>query len=102
MIKAVATITGAKVDEPRTVELFIDYESVIAVKRRNEETKKLEQYTIEQLFDAYKAQTHSSYKKFNDPMVDDDLFTAWFSQKYIKDTNIEHVLLSLTFERVDT
>jgi hypothetical protein len=95
MIEAVIKSTGNIVGKPVVNRIIIDNESDIAVRRKDEETGKIEQFTIGELFDSYNRK--SSYRK-NEP--DPSLFESWFNSKYIKGRNLESRIISIQFYRV--
>lgn len=99
MIKATLKTTGLMVDQPRVNYLTIDNEDEIAVKKRDEETDKLIQLTIGQLYDAY---IHPmSYDKTADGVyIEPSLFLSWFNSKYITGKGIQTSILSLEFKRL--
>lgn len=98
MIKVTMLCAGTFVNKPQEYTLLIDNEDDLAVQRINEETEKLEQYTIRQLFDSYIKK--SSYVK-DTTVADSDLFPEWFSKKYIDGTGFQQRIISLSYERVD-
>lgn len=93
MIQAVIKSTGTFIDKPRTTQILIEDESVVAVRRKNEETNQIEQFTIAELFDSF-------YKKsgYNSFGPDSKLFEDWFSQKFLKNKNN---IISIEFNRVN-
>ena len=97
MIYAIIKSTGTFVDKPRVSRIDIPNEDDIAVKRKDEETKKVEQYTIAQLFDAH--QKKSSYITTEIPEVSSDMFHSWFVKKFISGKNIENNLISIEYFR---
>lgn len=96
MIKATMLCTGTFINKPQQYTLFIEDEDALAVQRLNEETNKLEQYTIKELFDSYSKK--SSYTK-DDNIADSDLFPEWFSSKYITGTGFQSRVISIQYER---
>jgi hypothetical protein len=95
MIEAVIKSTGNIVGKPVVNRVIIENESDVAVRRKDEETGKIEQFTIGELFNSYNRK--SSYLK-NEP--DPSLFESWFSGKYIKGRNLESRIISIQFYRV--
>jgi len=95
MIEAVIKSTGNIVGKPVVNRIIIENEGDVAVRRKDEETGKIEQFTIGELFDSYNHK--SSYKK-NEPSP--SLFEDWFSSKYIKGRNLESRIISIQFYRV--
>ena len=89
--------TGTFINKPSQYTLVIEDEDALAVQRLNEETNKLEQYTIKELFDSYSKK--SSYTK-DDVIADSDLFPEWFSSKYITGTGFQSRVTSIKYERV--
>lgn len=98
MIEAIIKSTGALIDRPRISRIVIENESVIAVKRKNEETEKIEQLTIAQLFDSFLKT--SNYLSSVQTEPESKLFEEWFSEKYIKGRSLETSLISLQFRRI--
>lgn len=97
MIEATVKVTGGIINKPQTLKLIVEKEDEIAVRRKDEETNKIEQLTIRQLFDSF--YTKSSYHKSGDA-VDSSLFESWFFQKYIKGKNLENRIISIEYKRV--
>jgi|688.fasta_scaffold979120_2 hypothetical protein len=97
MIEAIIKMTGAMIDKPVFKKIIIEKEDDIAVRRKNEETEKIEQLTIAQLFDSFLKK--SNYIKTGDE-VDYTLFESWFLQKFIKGKNIESRIISIEYKRV--
>jgi hypothetical protein len=95
MIEAVIKSTGNIVGKPVVNRIIIENEGDVAVRRKDEETGKIEQFTIGELFNSYNRK--SSYKK-NEPSP--SLFEDWFSSKYIKGRNLESRIISIQFYRV--
>lgn len=95
MIEAVIKSTGNIVGKPVVNRVILDNESDIAVRRKDEETGKIEQFTIGELFDSYNRK--SSYRKDEPPP---SLFEDWFSSKYIRGRNLESRIISIDFHRV--
>lgn len=93
MIKATIKSTGTFIDKPKISEIVINDESVVAVRRKNEDTNQIEQFTIGELFDSF-------YKKstYNSLLPDSRLFEDWFSQKYLRNNNN---IISIDFSRVN-
>jgi hypothetical protein len=95
MIEAVIKSTGNTVDKPVVNRIIIENESDIAVRRKNDETNKIEQFTIGELFDSYNKK--STYRS-NAP--ESSLFEEWFSVKYIRGRHLESRVISIQFYRV--
>jgi hypothetical protein len=95
MIEAVIKSTGNIVGKPVINRVIIENESDIAVRRKDDETNKIEQFTIGELFDSYNKK--SSYRS---NMPDSSLFEEWFSSKYIRGRNLESRIISVQFYRV--
>ena len=99
MIKVTMMCTGTFINKPQKYTLVIDDEDALAVQRLNEDTNKLEQYTIRELFDAYTKK--SSYLKGDSQTTaNSDLFPEWFSAKYITGTDFQSRVTSIDYERV--
>lgn len=98
MIEALITVTGAMINRPRTVRIVIADETVVAVRRRDEDTDKVIQLTIQDLFDGYLAK--GSYIKADVGEVDPALFQDWFSTKYIVGKNIQNSIIGIQFNRL--
>lgn len=94
MIEAVILSTGSIVGKPVINKVVIQNENDIAVRRKDDETGRIEQFTIGELFDSYNKK--SSYRK-NEP--DPSLFEEWFSSKYIKGKGLESRIISIQFYR---
>lgn len=94
MIQAVVKSTGTFIDKPKINKILLEDESALAVRRKNEETNQIEQFTVGELFDSF-------YKKsgYNDFGPDSRLFEDWFSQKYLKNKNN---IISIEFSRVNS
>jgi hypothetical protein len=97
MIKATVKSTGTLINKPRITTILLEDENAIAVRRKNEETNRIEQFTIGELFDSF-------YKKasYNQNIADQRLFEDWFSQKYISGKNIQNSIISVEFSRVSS
>lgn len=95
MIEAVIKSTGNTINKPVVNRIIIENETDVAVRRKDEETGRVEQFTIGELFDSY--QKKSSYKK---DVPDSSLFEEWFSNKFIKGRNLESRIISIQFHRV--
>lgn len=98
MIEATIKVTSGIVNKPQTLTLIVENEDEIAVRRKDEETNKIEQLTIRQLFDSFFKK--SSYNRSGSEDVDSNLFESWFHQKHIKGKNIENRLISISYKRV--
>jgi hypothetical protein len=92
MIEAVIKSTGNIVGKPVINRIIIENESDIAVRRKDDETGKIEQFTIGELFNSYNKK--SSYRK-SEP--DPSLFEEWFGNKFIKGRNLEGRIISIQF-----
>ena len=99
MIEALITVTGAIIDRPRTVRIILEDEDVVAVRRRDEDTEKVVQLTIRDLFDAYLSKK-GAYIKVDSGEIDSTLFQDWFSTKYIVGKNIQNNIISIQFNRL--
>lgn len=97
MIQATIKSTGTLINKPRITTILLEDENVVAVRRKNEDTNKIEQFTIGELFDSF-------YKKasYNQNIADQRLFEDWFSQKYISGKNIQNNIISIDFVRVNS
>lgn len=98
MIEATIKYTGSFIDKPSTTKIVIEDENVVAVRRKDDETNKIEQLTIEQLFDSFLKK--SNYLKGGQGEVDYTLFESWFSQKYIKNSSLGNRIISIEYKRV--
>ena len=98
MIEATIKYTGSFIDKPSSIKILIRDESVVAVRRKDEETNKIEQLTVEQLFDSFLKK--SNYLKGGQGEVDHTLFESWFSQKHIKNSSLENRIISIEYKRV--
>jgi len=98
MIEATIRVTGGIINKPQRLKLIVENEDEIAVRRKDEETNKIEQLTICQLFDSFFAK--SSYHKNGGDTVDSSLFESWFFQKYIKGKNVENRIISIEYKRL--
>jgi hypothetical protein len=92
MIEAVIKSTGNIVGKPVINRIIIENESDIAVRRKDDETGKIEQFTIGELFNSYNKK--SSYRK-SEP--DPSLFEEWFGNKFIKGRGLESRIISIQF-----
>lgn len=95
MIEAVIKSTGSIIGKPVVNRIIIENESDIAVRRKDDETGRIEQFTVGELFNSYNKK--SSYRK-NEP--DPSLFMEWFSNKFIKGRNLESRIIDIQFYRV--
>lgn len=98
MIEATITITSGIINKPQTLKLIVENEEEIAVRRKDEETNRIEQLTIRQLFDSFFKK--SSYDKSGAEEIDSGLFESWFFQKHLKGKNIENRIISISYKRV--
>jgi hypothetical protein len=101
MIRATVKTVGALVNRPRISFIDVEDESHIAIRRKNEDTNKVEQFTISELFDVYSK--NSSYEQRmgdNENPITTDLWETWFMNKYIRGTGIETRLISISYERI--
>jgi hypothetical protein len=101
MIRATIKTTGALINKPRFSYIDINDENQLAIERKNEETNKLEQFTILELFEYYSK--NSSYEKRmgeRENPVTADLWETWFMNKYIRGRNLESSLISISYERI--
>jgi hypothetical protein len=94
MIEVHIKFAGALIDRPRIAKILIEDESSVAIRRKDEETNKVEQFTIAVLFDTF--QKKASYNSFG---PDSRLFEDWFSEKYIKNTGIESSIIGIEYIR---
>lgn len=94
MILATIKSAGTFIDKPKIAYITLQDETALAVRRKNDETNQIEQFTIGELFDSF-------YKKsgYNDFGPDSRLFEDWFSQKYLKNKNN---IISIDFVRVNS
>lgn len=101
MIRATIKSTGTLINKPRISYIDILEENKLAIERKNEDTNKLEQFTILELFEFYSK--NSSYEKRmgdrENPMTT-DLWETWFMNKYIRGRNIENGIISISYERI--
>lgn len=98
MIEAIIKSSGVLINTPRITRIVIENENDIAVKRKNEDTEKIEQLTIAQLFDSFLKK--SNYLSSTQTEPDTKLFEDWFSQKYIKGKSLETSLINIEFRRI--
>ena len=101
MIQATLKHSGALVNKCRTSYLLIEDETQLAVRRKNEETGKIEEFTIAEIFDVFHKK--SSYKKNMGEQEESfgaELFESWFMSKYIVGRGMENNLLEITYERI--
>lgn len=96
MIEAIIKSSGSIINKPVIHRVIIEDETAIAVKRKDEETNKVEQLTIAQLFDSFLRK--SSYT-INGIEVDSKLFTEWFNQKHLN-KSLQSRLISIDFRRI--
>ena len=94
MIEAVIKSTGNIVGKPVINRIIIENEGDVAIRRKDDETGKIEQFTIGELFNSYSKK--SSYRK-NEP--DPSLFEEWFSNKFLKGRNLESRIINIQFYR---
>jgi len=97
MIEVIIKSSGMMVNKPRISRILLEDEDAVAVRRRDEETNKVEQLTIGQLYDAHERKC--TYVK---GQVDQDshLFNDWFSQKYLKGTSLETSVIGIEYRRL--
>lgn len=101
MIRATVKTVGALVNRPRISFIDIEDDSHVAIRRKNEDTNKVEQFTIAELFDFYSK--NSSYEQRmgdNENPISADLWEIWFMNKYIRGTGLETRLISISYERI--
>lgn len=101
MIQATLKSTGALIDRPIVSYITLPDENQLAVQRKNEDTGKVEQLTIGELFDIWFKK--SSYKMRvgdQEETIGPEMFESWFSKKYISGTGLQNSLLSISYERI--
>ena len=97
MIEATIKTTGQFINKPKIVKIIVEKEDEIAVRRKDEETNKIEQLTIKQLFDSFLKK--SNYLRTGGE-VDHTLFESWFREKYITGRGIESRIISIEYKRL--
>jgi hypothetical protein len=101
MIRATIKSTGQLINKPRFSYIDIVDEDQLAIQRKNEETNKVEQFTIRELFDFFSK--NSIYEKNmgeRESSITTDLWETWFMGKYIRGKNIENNIIGVTYERI--
>jgi hypothetical protein len=98
MIQATIKRTGMFIDKPQFHTILIEDEDVVAVQKRDEDTNKLIQLTIRDLFDGYSK--NASYLKGGSPEIDSTLFVDWFNSKYITGKGIQTGIISIEYKRL--
>lgn len=96
MIEAIIKSAGALVNKPNFYRIVLEDENIVAVRRKDEETNKVQEFTIKQLFDASLKTSNYLIAKGE---IDQHLFKEWFSQKYIKGTSLETRIIGIEFNR---
>lgn len=87
------------IDRPRITRILIEDEDVVAVRRKDEETERMIQLTIRQLFDGWSRK--SSYLKTEEDVeVDPSLFPEWFSAKYLNGKGLQNSIISIEYTRI--
>lgn len=101
MLRAVVKTTGYFIDKPRLSSILIENEDEIAIRRKNPETNKIEQFTIRELFDSFSK--NSSYVRNEgdkEQPITPDLFPTWFNNRYVRGKPIESSLIDIKYERI--
>lgn len=98
MIKAIITLNSGQINKHITKEIVLPDERTIAIRRKNEETNKIEEITVGDLFDLFS--NRKLYKKTG-PLVDMDfnMFYEWFTAKYISGKSIQSSIINIKFEQ---
>lgn len=101
MIVATIKSTGAMIDRPRISYIQIPNIKDLAIRRMNEETNELEQFTIEEIFDSFDKK--SSYRRNEgdrENTISTDLFESWFMRKYISGKGIQSNIISIEYKKI--
>lgn len=96
MIEAIIKTTGAFIDRPSITKILLENEKEVAVRRKDDETNKIEQFTIGELFDSHLKRGHYSLTGG----LASDLFEDWFTSKFIKGKSLETRIISIEYKRV--
>lgn len=100
MIKAIITLNSGKINNYLRKEVVLPPEDTIAIQRRDDETKKIEEVTIGELYELFSKR--SLYSKSGDRILtemDFNMFYEWFNAKYIQGKSIQSSIVDIKFEQ---
>lgn len=95
MIEAIIKSSSNIINKPFIKKIIIENENDIAIRRKDDETGRIEQFTIGELFDSFNKKA-----SYNVNTPDSLLFEEWFSNKFIKGRNIENSIIGVQYHRI--